>query len=140
MYDHRSHALGSVAVLLACCAMGCLCGCVNTGPRVSAYDISVRLDPGEHTLSGLTAVTLLRMAGQGSMEIDFALNRALKVRDVSCAGAELKEHAVRPVKSDGDSDETPLLVVHRVVLAKVDKQCTLTFRYGGKLAQDVQAG
>lgn len=136
------------AVLVACCVLGATCGCTTAGSvGATAYDICVQLDPETHALQGQTTVTLRRdppqAGGRGPLKVEFALNRALKVESITGEGAKVGRHTVRlPDDADrgAESDASPLLAIHRVVLDSAGEQFTLMFDYGGALIQDVEAG
>lgn len=137
-----------VAVLAAYCVLGAACGCTTArSVNATAYDIRVQLDPETHAFQGQTTLTLHRepprAIGRGPLTVEFALNRALEIESIVGEGATVSQHSVRS-PSDADQgnerDRSSLLAIHSVVLDSVPKKFTLTFDYGGKLVQDVQAG
>jgi aminopeptidase N len=138
----RFGSLAAIPVLAA------LCGCATSASvRATAYDIRVRLDPATHQLHGETVVTLRREPRQGFgfelVTVEFALNRALKVKTLMSRGAKVREHTLREPPTSApsnDPDRSALIAIHRVVLYSVGQEPTLTFKFSGELFQDVQAG
>ena len=134
--------------LAAIPVLAALCGCATPASvRATAYDIRVRLDPATHQLHGETVVTLRREPSQGlgcaPVTIEFALNRALKVENLTGRGVNVREHTLRAPPTTAPSsapDRAALLTIHRLVLDSVGREPTLTFEYSGELIQDVQAG
>lgn len=131
-----------LAALAAWAFLGLACGCTSTSTvQVTAYDIHVQLDPETHGLHGQSTLTLRRdpphAFGRGPLTVEFALNRALQVANVTGDGAQVTQHTVRTPDS---ADPSPLVAIHTVGLDTFPRQFTLTFRYAGPLIQDVQAG
>lgn len=157
MPDYRSVTLrlsryGLTCILAACGVAGATSGCAATVPatavvKATAYDIYVQLDPETHGLVGQATLTLHREAPRGTdagpLVAEFALNRALKIENITGNGAEVGKHSVRVPETADEGDEqdtTPLLAIHSVVLDSVTETFALTFDYSGALAQDVAAG
>ncbi len=115
--------------------------------RVTRCDLDVALDPPAHMLRATATLTLMRISpadGAGApLAVDFALNRALTVHELSGRGLTVRQHtpnaapATQPAPGAGGE---PLLSVHRVLLDMPGREAMLTFQYGGELIQDVQAG
>jgi aminopeptidase N len=137
-------------------------GCAPVSVSPTAYDISVRIEPATHRLSGETVMTLRRepaagLAGQW-VTLDFALNRALKIDEITGEGATVIRHVTSEPPPESD-DQTgisvvpgaaatqpainpaqPLYLVHRLVLRSVGAAPSVKLTYSGQLVQDVQAG
>ncbi len=140
----RNRWPGLLAVLSAVAAT---CGCATPGAvQVTAYDIHVKLDPAAHQLRGQAVVSLRReppgTLGTGPVTIEFALNRALQVKNLASRGAAVREHTLHePTTAPaGEPDNSALLTIHHLVLDSVGPESALTFEYSGELVQDVQAG
>jgi aminopeptidase N len=133
-----------LGALLALPALSALWGCATPAVKVTAYDIQAGLDPASHLLTAQTTLTLHRYVGgpfAGPVTLDFALNRSLKVESIAGRGVKVQAHTLHdPPAAAGESGNTSLLVLHRLVLASVARDATLTFTYAGELVQDVQAG
>jgi hypothetical protein len=115
-------------------------------PRVTAYDIHVRIDPSSHMLHGTATLTLGGAPPPLPVEtatVEFALNRALKITKLTGDGVTVREHTQREpatTQPDGERDRSALLTIHRLTLAAPTPGGKLTFEYSGELVQDVQAG
>jgi aminopeptidase N len=129
------------ATVLACAAAVA----TRADVKATSYDIRVRLAPETNGLNGQATLALrLESPDQARAQpvVDFALNRGLKIERITGSGAEVREYAPAPdAAAHGEqADPTSLLTVYRVVLGSASEEFSLTFDYGGKLIQDVQAG
>ncbi len=114
--------------------------------QVERCDIHVQLDPVGRQLRGEATIRLVSKTAAGEaadpVEIAFSLNRALSIEDVSAEGARIDKREERQPKArpDGDAEGGVLLTVCQLTLSQVGASPQITFKYAGKLEQDVEAG
>ena len=134
--------------------------------RPTAYDLTVRLEPGTHELFGCAEITLARESetgmAPGTGTVRFALNAALDVTELTARGARIRAHVVAPPSPAPSPAPNPVpnpvpsaapnappklepgprppMRIHELHLERVGPAPRLTFHYAGALVQDVQAG
>ncbi len=144
--QHRPSDLRLAAMLCVGGAVAALTGCAQPlHVRATDYQLSVHLDPANHTLVGRADITLHRLEDrpvpEGEVWVGFDLNRDLEVSAVRVEGANLvRTRRTKPKRVPGHSDRPAIHRTHVLHLSDPTDEMRVSLDYHGKLEQDVASG